>query len=165
MQDFEKDLKARLDEIRAFLVRKWSERAAEMGLTPSVLSDGMCGFSSAFLLEVLPAETGEEWRVVGGIPVSESGAALDAGGIMDGEGEWHAHYWLVSDKHGLIVDLTSDQFGLAPIAVLETGDPRYVGNYHEHEVAEQMRAVSWRSRQWVREWRSRDQIAIPALAP
>lgn len=165
MPDFEHDLKERLEEIRSFLVLRWSERAAEMQLVPRILSEGMCGFSSAFLLEVLPGETGEEWRVVGGIPVSEAGTPLDSGGIMDAEGKWQAHYWLVNDAQGLIVDLTSDQFGFDPVVVVDDKDPRYSANYHDHEVAEQMRAVSWRARQWIRDWRSRDQMASPTTSP
>jgi hypothetical protein len=61
--------------------------------------------------------------------VIRGGDGSGDGGLFIG-GQWHGHYWIEIDVQGQthIVDITGDQFGLAPVVVSEAGalTARYV---------------------------------------
>lgn len=134
---------------------RWRERADEMGVNPDPLSIGMCGFSCAFLYRLLPKYVGGTWKIHGGIPLDESGAAIDAGGMQGCDGLWHGHYWLLLEDD-TIVDLTADQFGHSRIVITGADDERYLSNYSESEIDEQVKTF-WRASEWMQVWHQQNQ--------
>lgn len=142
-----------LTDLRHFLEICWSERAKELALAPATPSEGMCGFSCYVLARVLEDELGGGWKVVGGIPVEPDGSPRSSGGIVDGAGHWHGHYWIVDENEEFAIDLTSDQFGYGAIEIGLADDVRYDANYGRGEVDDQMRHVRWRGDEWLARWR------------
>lgn len=98
--------------VRAFLEPVWVEwHRARGGNLPVPLSRFTCGRSSLFLKRVLESDA-ESWH------------ARPQGhfGFHTGN-EWSSHAWV--ECGDLIIDITADQFGDAPIIVTEAPDPRY----------------------------------------
>lgn len=56
-----------------------------------------------------------------GCPLDADGQPFPAG-FHEGA-QWLGHSWVVAN--GFIVDITADQFGLAPVVMLPAGDARY----------------------------------------
>lgn len=98
---------------RTFLEPVWRQwHAADGGIVPAILSQGVCGRSSLFLREVLRSEGfSADWK---------SGAG-DCG-YLHGEA-WRGHAWVVTGNR--IVDITADQFGQPPVAMTTADDRRY----------------------------------------
>ncbi len=103
---------------RAFLEphwMKWHDLAGEP--PPAILSAGVCGRSSLFLQRALCSEGFDAmWR--SGAPST----AKPGAGFLGSDG-WIGHAWVECD--GSILDITADQFGLAPVLITPSGDPRY----------------------------------------
>ncbi|MQP68677.1 hypothetical protein GE253_25590 [Niveispirillum sp. SYP-B3756] len=106
---------------RAFLEPVWPSWHAERGQTPPVLSAWTCSRSSLFLQRVLIEDFGIAAAWMTGCPFDEHGVAFPAG-FHSADG-WLGHSWIVAGD--LIVDITADQFGLAPVTVVSASDSRY----------------------------------------
>lgn len=150
-----------LADLRHFLESRWRARAAEMGLQPGVLSEGTCGFTSYVLKEALVDRFGGEWSVQGGTPAHEDGSPRSTGGMLDLDGRWHGHYWVVDQNEEFAIDLAADQFGHGRIEIRLADDPVYDANYARSEVDEHMRNVRWRAAEWLSAWRDQ----APGIAP
>ncbi len=96
--------------VRRFLEEIWPDWHREYGrAVPAIPSSGTCGRSSLFLQRVLAAE----------------GVAC-----VVQQGEFHApakaparHAWVEAGP--VLLDVTADQFGLAPVVMLDRNDIRY----------------------------------------
>ncbi|KPP86425.1 MAG: Transglutaminase-like superfamily [Rhodobacteraceae bacterium HLUCCO07] len=106
-------------EVRAFLEPHWAEWHRKTGSLKGLrsLSQGTCGRSSRFLVEVL-REAGFDARPAFGCPIG-----CDCG-FCAPEGT-RGHIWVVVRDPPRIVDVTADQFGDAPVIVTGMDDPRY----------------------------------------
>ncbi len=100
-------------------------------------SAGMCGRSSLTLKHVLNRDfdIGASWAS-GTPPSGDRHGATGAGFLwLD---KWVGHAW-VETEGGLIIDITADQFGGAPVIVTPAHDPRYRAN--EETATEDYRAI------------------------
>ncbi|GLK86295.1 hypothetical protein [Ancylobacter defluvii] len=116
----------RLHEIataaRSFLEAIWPEWHAAWGETPMVMSRGTCGRSSLFLIGILQ-EHGLPAHWVSGTPrLGDDEPEVGPHGFFDGR-QWQAHAWV--RQHDMIIDVTADQFGAAPVLVVAATDRRY----------------------------------------
>jgi len=123
------------ERVRLVLEDAWPAQETCPGEDEAPRSAGQCGRSSCVLVRILSEELPDgEWRLAGGLEdVDDSMNAHDlvpdAGpGGMVWNGCWQDHYWVVSEPYGLIVDVTGDQFGHAPVVVCGTRDDRYREN-------------------------------------
>jgi hypothetical protein len=80
-----------------------------------------CGRSSLFLQRVLQEDYSVEAIWMTGCPRDANGQPFPAG-FHKGE-QWLGHSWVVASD--FIVDITADQFDLAPVIMLPESDPRY----------------------------------------
>lgn len=100
--------------------RTWHQAAGRP--IPAPPSTHTCGRSSLFLRNILRAE-GHPAEWTNGIArPSESEADRGPFGFFAGR-RWENHAWVVSG--GLIIDITADQFGAAPVIVTPLADRRY----------------------------------------
>lgn len=106
--------------VRRFLQPHWETWHRERGLDPVVRSQWTCGRSSLFLTRVL-LSAGFDCAWATGCPFDDAGRPIAAGYYF--EGEWRGHSWVETPT--LIIDITADQFGLAPVTVLPVRDERY----------------------------------------
>lgn len=141
-----------LEGIRGFLEERWVAWGRERDRPVTRDGEGMCRFTSAFLIAAL----GSHWQFSGGFPEYwdfESGAMkprASGGGYFDGE-KWHAHHWVTNGR--LIVDLTASQFGAERILVVPADDSRFRSTFvSRHEIQEALRDVKERATVWAREW-------------
>lgn len=131
-------------ELRSFLEPLWLRRKAETGRLPdagSPLSEGMCGFTSAFVVLALSVTDGPGWRMAGGWPQS-------GGGIACRRGRLHGHFWAVSED-GIVVDLTADQFGHPNVIVTTDRDARYVESFTLNEIERHAGRVMPLAEEWL----------------
>lgn len=95
------------------------DRAADTPLTKDFCVAASCG-----LIEALKAGLPEvSWRIAGG-PFREQ-----SGGMLDMAGDRKGHFWpegILTDGRRIIVDVTADQFGHAPLIAEYAPDPRYL---------------------------------------
>lgn len=144
---------AELVAIRAFLSQQWIEWGHERNRSITTKGEGMCRFSSAFLLGYL----GKGWQFVGGYP-SEfhwgKQRMIDRPkGFFDGS-QWHAHHWITNGK--VIIDLTASQFGAEEIIVTPESDKRFGSTFMmPSEIKDALRDVRDRAALWLKEYRSR----------
>lgn len=106
-------------EVRAFLEPHWAEWHRKAGSPEGQhsLSEGTCGRSSRFMVEVL-REAGLKARMAFGCPIGcDCGFCAPQG--------TRGHAWVVVRDPARIVDITADQFGDAPVIVTGMDDPRY----------------------------------------
>lgn len=106
---------------RAFLEDIWPAWHAERGTVPTIPSAWTCSRSSLFLQRVLYEDYSIASNWVTGCPQDEEGHPVAAGFLT--EDGWQGHSWL--EVPGLIIDITADQFGLAPVIILCAKDTRY----------------------------------------
>ncbi|MCB4768242.1 hypothetical protein LGR54_06455 [Ancylobacter sp. Lp-2] len=107
---------------RDFLEAIWPEWHSAWGEAPTVTSRWTCGRSSLFLVHVIE-EHGLSARWVSGTPrLGEQEPEIGPYGFFDGR-QWQSHAWV--QQGGLIVDVTADQFGAAPVLVVAATDSRY----------------------------------------
>ncbi|GAB4067473.1 hypothetical protein KHC28_17885 [Ancylobacter sonchi] len=107
---------------RNFLEAIWPEWHSAWGEAPAVTSRWTCGRSSLFLVHVLK-EQGLAARWVSGTPrLGEQEPEIGPYGFFDGK-QWQSHAWV--RQGDLIVDVTADQFGAAPVLVVAATDNRY----------------------------------------
>ena len=101
--------------VRHFMPDIWRAWHAAYGRPePFPLSAGTCGRTSLLLQKILEAHGyAVRWC---------TGSALDDCGFFDGQ-VWRGHSWLVCDS--LIIDITADQFGAAPVIITPANDQRY----------------------------------------
>ncbi len=120
-------LEALAREVRAFLEPHWAAWHEKAGAPKGrrCLSEGTCGRSSRFLCDLLRRE-GYDAEMAFGSPVE-----CDCG--FHAEEGWKGHAWVMVADGSVIIDLTADQFGAAPVIVTEADDPRYRA---AHDVAE-----------------------------
>lgn len=130
-------------ELRLFLEPQWQEWKSRTGRgsLPETASASMCGFTSAFLAEVLPDLAGAEWCMVGGAPAS-------GGGVCGSDLRLHPHFWAVSSD-GILVDLTGDQFGLPSPVVARRGDRRYIESFDTDYVDRHLPRVMPLVEEWI----------------
>jgi hypothetical protein len=136
------ELMERLPVLRTALEGFWAEWAQEKGRPDVAKGASMCRFTALFLAKVL----GWRFDVVGGAPLYEG----DSAGYFDGV-QWHPHYWVTDGER--IIDLTADQFGAKPLAIVRVSDARYVTNYTEDELEEALQHVRLRANDWARQFR------------
>ncbi|HEY6436717.1 MAG TPA: hypothetical protein VIY47_09005 [Ignavibacteriaceae bacterium] len=140
-----------LKEIREFLVPKWIDWGQKNNKFVSEKGEGMCRFTSAFLLGIL----GHGWKLNGGH--AEFYHHFDGwiprpmgGGYSDGK-NWFSHYWI--EKKGVIVDLTASQFGGSEILVVRKNDPRFKSTIvSKQDIQEALFDVKERAKIWSDDW-------------
>lgn len=142
---------------RLFLEECWAAYREEKGLlSHGVASGDMCLLSSAFLAAVLADTFEGTWKVCGGIPRLEDMQATRGninGGMRDLTGRWRGHYWVMSGRLGLIVDVTADQFGHPSVLVTPSDDSRYRANYRAIALSRHVSDASWRAGVWNAAWK------------
>jgi len=123
------------ERTRVSLESLWPEHDDFLGGYGAPASTGQCGRSSCVLVRLLSEELPDgDWRLAGGLEdvrdrMNTDDLVPDAqSGGMVWSGFWQDHYWVVSEAYGLIVDVTADQFGHAPVVVCGLDDPRYREN-------------------------------------
>lgn len=123
---------------RSYLEPIWLVWQRDRGNTSvAIPSTNTCGRSSLFLRDVLrERRLNAEW--LSGAPGSENQLGYQS------EGKWHGHAWVRCD--GLIIDITADQFGGAPVIVTPSDDPRYksagIDAAYPHAIEARQRAVA-----------------------
>ncbi len=139
-------------KIRRFLEPHWVEAHLSWGVEiPQPPSRWMCRSTSIFLAEVFRTQLGGCWQIVGGRPEKDLDATPEGGvGIFATNGTWNDHCWL--EGSGLIVDLTSDQFGHPTVIITAVEDMRYRANLSEQDMAEELLKLSCRSIAWLAAW-------------
>lgn len=142
-----------LKRIRTFLTQKWIEWGNERNRSVTKDGEGMCRFTSAFLLGLL----GKGWRFAGGYPSDyhwgEQKMIDLPKGFFDGS-QWHAHHWITNGK--VIIDLTASQFGAEEIIVTPESDKRFGSTFMmPTEITDALRDVRDRAAVWLKEYRSR----------
>lgn len=154
-------------EVRTFLEDRWVEwRTERFRSAPDVVSESMCRMSSAFLVELLNERFEGDWAVTGGAGV-EGGELGDydrrrwPGGMRSVHNQWDGHYWAMSKSLGLIVDVSADQFGHAPVIVTTADDDRYRGNYLAKAMREHLSQVKRTSGLWLDRWSQRSDYQPP----
>lgn len=152
------ELEAIAREVRGFLEPHWADWHRKSGSPEGrrTLSEGTCGRSSRFLVEVLRA-AGFEARMAFGSPVE-----CDCG-FHSAQG-WKGHGWVVVEAPARIIDITADQFGDAPVVVALPGDPRYREGHDiagEGWIAERQRVA----RALLPHWQARQLAGAGGLAP
>ena len=144
MGDGRRKLLERLaEDVRLFLEDRWREWHAHIG-SPDLLtpSQGTCGRSSLLLRDVL-RDAGFDAHFACGSPVE------GARGYHAPRG-WLGHAWVRVE--GLIVDVTADQFGAAPVLITPEDDPRYAEGKdmaEEEFIARRQRMAAT----WLQHWR------------
>jgi len=94
---------------RAFLLSRWRGWHQAWGPpAPNTLSQWTCVRSSLLLARALERQ---------GFP-----ATLQSGHLSTDDG-WVSHAWV--EAAGLIIDITADQFGHAPVVITAAHDPAY----------------------------------------
>ncbi|MCZ7862722.1 hypothetical protein O9X98_15210 [Agrobacterium salinitolerans] len=107
-----------------------------------VVTEGFCRGACAGLVFVLAlADPAGMWRIVGGcgaeceplpaVAAKFVNASLFPGGMSDSRGQWRGHFWVEGELDcgtTVIADLTADQFGHAPITVVDGSDQFYRRN-------------------------------------
>lgn len=145
-------------EVRSFLEPRWVDFQRQRGLVnASHPSTGMCRLSTLFLLRVLEQEMpAGDWQCLGGC-ADRTDEDVDPalglpGGYQDANGDWSGHYWVADGAFDVIVDVTADQFGGAPVTVNDDADAPYRENYASGAVTERMKDVRSRVCEWLEEW-------------
>lgn len=144
--------------VRDFLELAWRDWRADRGIPqPEINSYSMCRMSSAFLAKRLTDELGGEWHVLGG--AGEEGWDLgdcllgaEPGGVLSTDGVWSGHWWVKG--HGIIVDVTADQFGLDPVIATSDDDQRYARNYTARAMRKYLSRVTKTVEGWTGRWRA-----------
>lgn len=106
-----------IDTLRPFAAntRKALEPGLEKAADGSADSGGSCLYASVLLASLLNRFELAEARVVGGEGCNGIGALT-----ADGR-SWQGHYWVearVASGNLIVLDITADQFGHAPVRVL-----------------------------------------------
>jgi hypothetical protein len=142
-----------LRDIRQQLVPLWQARVKKLPewkkkplgdtLTPD---RNMCLFTAATLLQLLqPCDQG---LVISGGDVWLPKYAI--GGFYTPTFGWQGHYWLQSSD-GLIIDITAEQFGHAPVIITSSDDPRYHANFTPREIKKHHSSVIDTRNRWLQE--------------
>lgn len=149
--------------IRQFLEPRWLAAHQSWGDIPDPLSRFMCRYSSIFLATLLREQDEAPWSIVGGRPPQPLDATVAATvGMFACDGTWNDHCWVTG--RGLILDLTADQFGHAPVIVTPCSDPRYRANLSEAEMATDFQKLQHRPGQWLADWKEKPPLALfPSL--
>jgi hypothetical protein len=148
----EKELKTILTSLRTFLEKKWSDKHEEIKskslkeYNPVTLDFNMCRYTALFLRSALKTLTEQTWEIKGG-DVWEP--KFMSGGIKDQNNEWKGHYWL--ESRGIIIDLTSSQFGHKDIVITDSDNDLYESNYSKSEISSHMKDVKDSVNQWLKE--------------
>lgn len=109
-------LKALVSRVRRFLEAEWPLWHQARGRPlPTPLSRGTCQTSSLFLAQALCRADLDAVVVQGNDPSRREG-------FFDGH-IWHGHAWVQS--HGLVLDVTADQFGQERCVILPHPIPHY----------------------------------------
>jgi hypothetical protein len=149
MEDLAREIYNLMVEVRPYVearIEEWMGRNPGFARPPEgvPLTTGFCRGVAAGVAVIL-AERYPEcfWRVAGGFGIEYGDEAspdlvefVDGecfpGGMVNGAGEWHGHFWVTGgdpdSDEGLIVDLSADQFGHGPVVVTQIEDPRYREN-------------------------------------
>lgn len=136
--------------IRQFLEPHWLESHQGWGEVPDLLSQYMCRYTSIFLATLLREQHGQDvWKIVGGRP-PQSPTETDRVGMLASDSTWNDHCWV--EGLGLIVDITADQFGHAPVIVTPVSDPRYRANLTEADLAPAFQKLQHRPIRWLAAW-------------
>jgi hypothetical protein len=140
-----------LKNIRQQFIPLWQARASKLPewkktplgdiLTPD---RNMCLFTAATLLKLLrPCDRG--------VTISGGDVWLPKyakGGFYTPALGWQGHYWLQSSC-GLIIDITAQQFGHAPVIITSLDDPRYHANFTPQEIKEHQLSVIETRNMWL----------------
>lgn len=167
------DLMELAREMRAFAEEvpwpEWADYLEEPVPPPGqVRSGGMCRISTAMALPILrEAFPDGDWQADGGHPTVRYGsrgfkrafARLD-GGMWDRlTNAWDGHYWIRGRHAGreVIVDISADQYGWAPVIVAAGDDPRYRASYTGATVRKDVgtRRVTEAAERWAETFRER----------
>ncbi|WNZ24543.1 hypothetical protein HJG54_17910 [Leptolyngbya sp. NK1-12] len=142
--------------VRQFLEPHWLAAHQGWNEIPSPLSRWMCRYSSIFLVMLLRELQSEHvWEIVGGRPPQDMDGTLQAQvGMLGCDGIWCDHCWVKGNE--LIIDLTADQFGHAPVIVTHTSDQRYRANLAEIDLEKDLQKLQRRPMQWLSAWRAND---------
>jgi hypothetical protein len=105
-----------IERLRSFAAntRKALEPGLHRAADGSADSAGSCLYASVLLASLLNRYAIAEARVVGG-------GACEGIGAISADGNWHGHYWVearLAAGDVIVLDITADQFGHAPIRVL-----------------------------------------------
>lgn len=108
---------------RTFLLPHWSRWHQIWGSPlPVVASQWTCVRSSIFLMRALH-QCGIEAELRSGQPPQLApGIIGEDCGLLTADG-WMGHAWV--EANGFVIDITADQFGLAPVVVAPASDPAY----------------------------------------
>lgn len=142
--------------LRPFLEGAWAAHRAASPVPADPfkpVSHRMCGFTSAFMAEILEGECPAGWRVAGGAPAN--------GGVVLPCGRMEGHFWTVSDS-GVVVDLTADQFGL-PVIVVRLRDGRYRESFDHAEIMDHMPRIAGPASAWAAAVRAAGLAAGPRI--
>lgn len=142
--------------VRQFLEPHWLTAHQSWNEIPDPLSRWMCRYSSLFLATLLRELQSEHvWEIVGGRPPQDTDATPQAQvGMLGCDGTWHDHCWVKGNE--LIIDLTADQFGYAPVIVTHASDHRYRANLAEIDLEKDLQKLRRRPMQWLSDWRASD---------
>ncbi|WP_137702716.1 hypothetical protein [Marimonas lutisalis] len=148
MSEAAQRLEALVREVRAFLESHWAAWHQHAGAPEGrrTLSEGTCGRSSMFLVQVL-RDAGFQAEAAFGSPVEGDC------GFRTGKG-WKGHGWVIVKAPARIVDITADQFGDCPVIVTGPDDPRYCAGQDvagQGWIAERQRVA----RELMQLWRAR----------
>ncbi len=139
--------------IREFLVPRWQHWGRTNGKPVTARGEGMCRFTSAFLLNYL----GPGWTMRGGESDKYDHSQQKwlygevAAGYKDKQGNWRSHYWVRRDN--TIVDLTASQFG-GPNVILTHGlDHSFCESQNRIQIAQALKDVKERAKGWYTEYR------------
>lgn len=140
--------------VRQFLEPHWLTAHQSWNEIPDPLSRWMCRYSSIFLATLLRELQSEHvWEIVGGRPPQHTDATPPVQiGMLGCDGTWHDHCWVKGN--GLIIDLTADQFGYAPVIATHASDYRYCANLTEIDLQKDLQKLRRRPMQWLSDWRA-----------
>lgn len=156
----ENSLKFFLQDIRRFLEPVWITTHKSWGdaPVPDPPSKYMCRYSCLFLQHLLRRHVFGQWRIELGRPPSPDLNGTQQGNFgYHAKNGWHDHAWLVRD--GVILDITADQYGDAPIIISSITSSKYNANLSEDDVATDLEELKKRILSWVDMWSQQAEVA------
>jgi hypothetical protein len=151
--DKENSLEVFLQDVRRFLEPIWvkTHKSWDDEPMPDPPSKYMCRYSCLFLQQLLQQYGYGQWSIELGRPPSP-----DLNGTKEGKfgyyakDGWYDHAWLVKD--GVIIDITADQYGDAPIIISSITSSKYNANLSEDNAAMDLKKLKKRAVSWIDMW-------------